>query len=252
MRSVSRRFRHIIDHIIYERLLAAALLDDWRLIIECYHPWDQRSADYVFCEYLETPSLSLDARRSGMNGIQTDSFKNLHARFRPCKTTPELSYRRRQPPGDIPGSRTSDAANSAGLSGEDSVKLRINLDSHENFSQLIFSSSLVRIGPRKGVFYSLANVLDRKTMRLFRSWLSQKADLDKPTRGPEEELPDATRLKVDQAKASQLIWIDDGTKIAGLDIELKELKWNRTAPILMDRDEERNISYSIELKGMLI
>ena len=256
MRAVNHRFCSLIERIVHGRLLVAASLRDWKLIVECYHPSSQYSEPYVFCEYLGTPSLGNDAAlqlsmSSSLTGELREGLKGLLARFRPTLKTPETRITRPYPPEDNCGQPRTELPSLARSSEEEAVKRRVNLDSHENFSQLMFNASLVRIGPRKGVFLALADVLERKTMRIFRDWLARKAHGTLRGVTPSLDVSPNERPRADNGdeRASELIWVDEGSKIAGLEVEVRELRWRREMPILVSRDEDQAVSYSLELKG---
>ena len=254
MRSVSRRFCGLIDHIVHVRLLRAASLCEWKLIIECYHPTTQHTEPYVFCEYLGTPGLSLDGARQSLDNPSRGTpskLTELLARFKPTRNSPEKSTERSHPAGDIPGSRTMAAATASRPSVEESVSQTVKLDSHENFSQLMFMASLVKLGPRKGVFEALVEVFETKTIRVFRDWLRHQDQLNKArSRRRNEAESEIDGEPGEQTQDRELIWIDEHTKIAQLDIEAKELRWKKDRPILIMRDEDEAVSYRLELKGM--
>ena len=256
IRTVNHRFRNLVERIVHNRLVVAALLTDWKLIVECYHPSSQYSEPYVFCEYLGTPDLSSDAAwQPTMDSSQSSGprkgLKGLLGRFRPTLKTPEIMITHSHLAGDVSGSRTMESNSSPRPSEEEPVVRRVNLDSHENFSQLMFSASLVQIGPRKGVFLALADVLERKTIRIFRDWLGRKAHaaLKKEANAQHELLIEEAQEENSVGREAELVWVDESTKIAGLEIEVRELRWSRDMPILLSRDEDQALGYSLELRG---
>ena len=89
--------------------------------------------------------------------------------------TPEIFNNRRHPAGGAPGSQTGHVRSASEHAEERPVERVLHLDSDENFSQLIFSASLVQLGPARGVFKALAEVVDKKAVRIFRKWLSDRA-----------------------------------------------------------------------------
>ena len=101
----------------------------------------------------------------------------------------------------------------------------------------MFSASLVKLGPRKGVFEGLADVLEKKAMRLFRDWLAQLCSKKASPHDPND------------ADNGAIIWVDENSKTASLDVGVKELRWSRDMPILVGRDEEQPVTYSVEFKG---
>ena len=55
------------------------------------------------------------------------------------------------------------------------ISQRVNLEADELFTQLRFLASLVEIGPRRGFFMSIQNIVEKKTTRIFRTWLAERA-----------------------------------------------------------------------------
>lgn len=159
--------------------------------------------------------------------------------FKPTKETPERSFLRQHPAGDIPGSRTMDQRPRPEPTVADPVRRNINLEGHENFSQLMFDASLVKLGPKKGVFDAVAGILDRKPIRIFRNWLSEQAKVTESKDNPSNA----------QKPGAQLLWVDEGTKRAGLEVEVRERRWRSAMPILISRDEDQAMSYSMDLQG---
>lgn len=132
---------------------------------------------------------------------------------------------------------------------DESVTRIVNLDAHENFSQLVVNTNLVQLGPRRGVFLDIMTVNDKKTLRIFRDWLAeqaQSAQSSKPASG--ERHTDLT-FAPQQEKADSLVWIDDKKQTVGLRIQVKERRQRHGMPILLHRDEEQAVSYSLELQG---
>ena len=187
----------------------------------------------------------------GLVGLPGEGLRGLLSRFRPTLWTPETKIMRSHPAGDIPGSRTMELASSTRPAEGEPVERRVNLDSHERFSQLMFNASLVRIGPRKGVFLALANVLETKTMRIFRDWLarSTRAASEEGENAKGKMTHDSDVGAKDHEMDHEVVWINQATRNAGLKIKVRELKWKRDIPILLNREEDQNVSYSLELKG---
>ena len=252
--SVCHRFQGIIIHIVRNRLLLAASLKNLKLILECYHPSAQYTEPYLFCEYLGTPGLSDELE--GEDSMHSSSFKNgrlgelrsIYSRFRPTRPDADPPYYS-HPAGDVPGSRTySEISAQPSTDINEPVTQTINLDAHELFSQLCVSANLVKLGPRRGVFLSCIDVLRKTTSRIWREWLAENASKD-------DENPATSRLELTElAKNSdckQIIWIDSN-KHFGIRVRVRERKWRRNMPILMRKDEDQAISYSMELEGRSI
>jgi len=255
---VSHRFQNLINRIVHSRLLRAASLEDRKLILECYHPSAQYTEPYLYCDYLGTPGLSEYHEGEGSICQSADgpgrsgTIRKLYSHFRPTRKDLEPCVVRSHPAGDIPGSRTSEAASSRRLTREaDFVKQHISLEAHELFSQLCFNASLVQMGPRRGVFLSNVDVVDRKCMRIWRPWLAEMA---KNTRvsgsGTGDDFLKAfdESLKDDEHGLDQTIWVDQN-KMAGLRLRVKESKWRRDTPILVHQEEDDAVNYTLDLEG---
>ncbi|KIW47928.1 uncharacterized protein PV06_00577 [Exophiala oligosperma] len=87
---VSRQFHSIILRIIHFRLLLAAALPDYKLILEAYRPSKRYADPYLFCTYLGTDGLS--SKHEGVGSLYEDcrgeegrfaKLGALYSRFRP-------------------------------------------------------------------------------------------------------------------------------------------------------------------------
>ncbi|KAL8983246.1 MAG: hypothetical protein Q9205_002464 [Flavoplaca limonia] len=252
LRLVSHHFQNIILHLVHQRLLVAASLEDRKLILECYHPSAQYTEPYLFCDYLGTPGLSHETEGQGelYRHLRDEQgqLKQLYSHFRPTRADVATRSTRPHPAGDVPGSRTNPVAHAASSTTIEqqlgSVTHNISLDVHELFTQLSVTAALVQVGPRRGVFLSFIDVVDKKTPRVWRGWLAERAMKSRSSvsEGQTNE-PDH--------QSSSMIWADQG-KTMGLKVRVKEKKWRGAAPVLIHRDEDPAISYSLELEELLI
>ena len=233
-------------------------MDDRKLILECYHPSAQYTEPYLYCDYLGTPGLS--DKVEGQGTIYPGSILNLsqtlYSHFRPTRKDPEPKIIRSHPAGDIPGSRTSESADSSRARREaEAVKQNISLEAHELFSQLCFSASLVQIGPRRGVFTSSIDAVETKTIRIWRQWLAERSknngesEIAAPQTLSSKDIDEIDQIRRDNRDLENFIWVDQ-KKIAGLKLLIKERKWRKDAPILIREDEDQAVSYSVELQGL--
>ena len=254
------RFRDLVNRIIHNRLLKAASLKDHKLILECYHPTAQYTEPYLLCEYLGTPGLS------DINGRETSTRNDnpgmgelgtLYSQFLPRSKDAESEPRiaRSHPAGDVPGSRTSPTPSSSDTPAQPDIITRaVSMESHELFSQLCVSASLVQVGPRRGVFLSCVDVLKKTTTRMFRDWLSGKTG---KSNDPDSDIPKpsakgaAGKASFASEESRRLMWVDPENNV-GLRVRAHERKWRRDTPILIHQDEDQAISYSLELAGELL
>ena len=223
-------------------MLSAAALKDRKLILECYHPSAQYTEPYLYCDYLGTPGLSDDVEGQGAIYEIADrpdnggTLRKLYSHFRPTRKDPGPKVILSHPAGDIPGSRTSEGAESSRrIRQAEVVSQNVNLEAHELFSQLCFTAGLVQMGPRRGVFLSNVDIIEKKFFRIWRQWLAEKA----------KSADDASPTNCDD-----LVWVDSN-HVSGLKVKVKERKWRRDTPVLLQRDEDVAVSYSLELEGML-
>ena len=232
-------------------MLHAAALKDRKLILECYHPSAQYTEPYLHCDYLGTPGLNDLFAGQGFISEVTDEIGNggtlqkLYSRFRPTRNDPQQTIYRSHPAGDIPGSRTSERAAARDSIQSEVVTQNVNLEAHELFTQLRLLASLVQIGPRRGFFMSIQNIVEKKTTRIFRTRLAEMA---KNTKDP-VTICSMDSLSGSVGEDNSIIWVDH-KKIAGLKIRVMERKWRGDLPVLLHRDEDQAVSYSLELKGM--
>lgn len=251
-RSICHRFQNLALRIIHGRLLRAASLTDRKLILECYHPSAQYTEPYLNCDYLGTPGLSGEIEGQVPISEIAESptareytLRRLYSHFRPIQEDPEPKTYRPHPAGDIPGSRTSEAADRVKeRSQRRTVTQIVSLEAHELFVQLHFLVAVVQTGPRRGFFLSLENVMD-KTLRIFRKWLAERGESAK-------ELTNGySAAAALGCEAEGILWVDHN-KIVGLKVRVQERKWRGEAPILLHRDEDQAISYTLELEELIV
>ncbi len=268
----SPRFSSLILRILHYRLLLAASLPSYKLILEAYHPTRKYSEPYLFCTYLGTPGLSPTHEGEGSLYEKTPEGKRyarlfqLYSRFRPERPGVEGSMPKRPYPAGGSGSQTDSGSSSQpvyandGDGGDAKVEHVINLDSHELFSQFCTIANLVRVGPRRGVFLSVVNV-EEKVMRVWREWLEAQAretrEEEKCRKTQREQVAGSldntqeqrTEQERDIPSSPSIIWTDHKRNV-GLLVTIKDRKWRtRDAPILISAEEEQPVSYSIEIKG---
>lgn len=242
--AVSRRFRDIAAHIVYGRLIAATSLQDRKLILECYHPTNQHTEPYLFCESLDTPGWSCGNQSPESKGDANreddclTTIANLYSSFKPIRANADPKPARPPFVGSISDSqRTVDPSIISLVSrseDEDERMTRnIHLDNDELFSQLCISIALVQLGPRHGVFLSCTDILKKRTARIWRQWLLENSSVSVDG-GPEH-----------------IIWADQAQNV-GLKVQVREMKGKHHAPILQLMDENQAISYKLELEGVYL
>ncbi|KAH0831750.1 F-box domain protein [Fonsecaea pedrosoi] len=187
---VSRRFHSLILRILHFRLLLAAALPDYKLILEAYHPSKRYSDPYLFCTYLGTDGLS--SKHEGKGSLYEDcdgeegrlaKLGGLYSRFRPERPGVSGSMPARRVAGAVLNTASSSTSGTmpiyadGGDGGFTKVMHTLNLDADELFGQFCAYASLVRLGPRRGVFLSNVHIVrsGQGVMRVWKQWLQDRA-----------------------------------------------------------------------------
>ena len=124
------------------------------------------------------------------------------------------------------------------------ISQRVNLEADEGFAQLRFLASLVEIGPRRGFFMSIQNIVEQKTTRVFKTWLAARAKKRNDIETDSSEASLSASLDEDDS----ILWMDLN-RIAGLKVRVQERGWRNNMPVLLHRDEDQAVSYTLELQG---
>jgi len=210
----------------------------------------------LFCDYLGTPGLSDNV--AGVGSIYQAHtgdglLRKLYSRFKPTRRKPDSKSPIAHPAGEVSGSRTSDLAASRSEKQEetdDVVRRTVNFDAHENFSQLVFSTDLVQLGPHRGLFIDMVRVNGKTPLRIFREWAAQRALQTRLSIASS-----AKRVENGDSRGVNdcvLTWLDDQKEKVGVKMKVEERKWHRDTPILFRADEEENLAYSMELQELQI
>jgi hypothetical protein len=269
--------------ILHYRLLIAAALEEYKLILECYHPSCKATEPYLLCTYLGTDGLSdkHEGQGSLYEGCGSTGHLGrlgaLYSRFRPKQPEGEqrLWGSRHGPPiGAINGGAEASSTNTTGMeSGANGatrddtngsnalVSHTVTLDEFEVFSQLCAVVNLVHRSP----FPTCVNLVEG-IVRLWREWLAEQARLRdrsaepaKDTEEAEEEISTFKERNHDDAgkrpdgdpesENHRTLWVD-GKRNVGLKIRVREHKWARNMHILVRQDEnDVAVSYEIEFEG---
>ncbi|KAI2619892.1 hypothetical protein GGR54DRAFT_601745 [Hypoxylon sp. NC1633] len=224
--AVCRRFYGLVGRVQFSRLVEASMLRDHQVVLECFHPSDRLSTPSLSCEF-----LGMDGLAEAGDDANLGVLNNLYARFRPFDSD------------EIFGPR-SYLRNKAILGGmaEPAIELpshEVHLESDMLFSQLCTIVNLVKVEPRDGAFLSIANVTD-SVIRIWREWLQRAAA---NTAGEQRR----ASLEVDDPS---ILWTDSA-KSVGLRFRVVE-DHSTPAPVLLGRDDEPSVSYSMEYQELLI
>jgi len=228
-----------VRRLIQQRLCAAANPPGHALLLECYHPSAKLTEPPLYCTYLRTPGLPADVSASTPTSSPRDGappqlrhLRALYSAFRP---------QRRHPPGDGAGSRAHAPEVQA---AEERVAHVVSLEGHELFAQLCAAASLVRPGPRAGLFGSVQRV-EEGVVRVWRGWLGGRAGRAVRAGADGRAAVDPEDLESDES----VLWVDLRRHV-GLRVSVRSREWKRNMPVLWSAsDDDVAVSYEIELQG---
>lgn len=272
------KVHNLVLRLLHYRLLLAAAAPEYKIILEAYHPSRRYTKPYLFCEYLGTDGLSSQHEGEGSLYQDCDGIAGrlgklgaLYSRFRPehpdvegtipmrriAGATPVLAQ-----PSDGNGANPADGWSqsappttpiyrNAGDGGTKKIVHTINLDSGELFGQFCAYASLVRLGPRRGVFLSTVNIVEpgQGTIRVWRHWLVDRckelyeAEQAGTTRTPLQETA-TTRIPAFRSDPT-ILWTDY-KKNVGLRVLVRHR--NPAAYAMRDLDDEP-LGCDLEIQG---
>ena len=265
--TVSRRFHSVILRIIHFRLLLAASLPEYKLILEAYHPSKRYFDPYLFCTYLGTDGLS--SIHEGEGSLYADCATEkgrfakmgmLYSRFRPERPEVAGSMPLRRIAGATPaqgpgGNPNQPIYGNAGDGGNTKVMQTINLDSEELFGQFCAYSNLVRLGPRRGVFLSTVPIVEPKqgTIRIWKEWLCErsrelrKQEMEWSIQAETNLERSSTTARADIGEDPNIMWTDYkrnvGLKVA---VQCREQRCYDQSPGL----DTIPLAFDLEIQGM--
>jgi len=144
------------------------------------------------------------------------------------------------------------------------VTHNVSLDSHELFSQLCVVTNLVKVGPRREVFLSCVNVADG-VIRIWREWLNARAK-ESRSKNPKSSqlLHEANVVEETEGSAHAelesgdnngsdacVLWVDKSQNV-GIRVMVSEKKWRRDAPLLIHKDEDLAVSFSMQYEELFV
>ncbi|KAI0204796.1 hypothetical protein F4808DRAFT_412202 [Astrocystis sublimbata] len=226
--AVSRRLHALVGRLHYYRLVEAIELQDRELILESYHPSDRLSTPSLFCKYLGTDGMSEAGEDANM-----EDMNQLYSRFKPF-----LGDENRRPRARRPTTRVIEGLEEP-LAAE-VPSYDVNLDAGDLFAQLCAVTNLVKVGPRRGLFLSIDNVADG-VIRVWREWLREQA---------ERCATEQQQVEHTCPSDSSILWID-ASKNVGVKFRVLPREEAQT-PVLLSRDEEPPVSYTLEYQELLV
>ncbi|KAH7314358.1 hypothetical protein BKA65DRAFT_411459 [Rhexocercosporidium sp. MPI-PUGE-AT-0058] len=237
----SHRFHSLILRILHHRLLETAQLKDHKLILECFHPSTKISTPYLFCDFIGTHPLNSSSSDDEI--YQDDNIVGklgnlnaLYSHFLPLKPDSDRRIVRSHPAG---GSFST--PNGLVDQHDQYVCQNIHLESHELFSQLQTIASLVKVGPKRGLFLSSVNIGD-SIMRIWREWLADRARVGDSGNGESSK-------ESHKERGDRLRWADNN-KTVGLRMRVVETE--EATPVLVRKDEDPPVSYTLQYEELVI
>ena len=139
----------------------------------------------------------------------------------------------------------------AGDGGSRKITHNLNLDADELFCQMCASCSLVRLGPKRGVFLSTVPIVGptQGVMRVWRNWLRDRA------RQLRKSEADPTPARLGRTSTSSYPVVGQDTSILWTDythnVGLKVAVTSRDEKCYRDESEleDESLSFSIEIQG---
>lgn len=238
----------------------------YQFILECYRPADRLGAPYLVCDYVETtPPLR---HLSGAGSPNFNALGGMYCLFRPRPRQPKGAPSAdalwpRAPPTPPP-----EPAN--GTTGDDDRTKPASqlptqdlcLDSDELFGQLVCSASLVRAGPKRGIFLA-HEAIAQGIVRVWRYWLAQRAEYQRHVGHP--PCADSRCQPAGLPDDGGILWTDARRRDVGIRFGVREKPGQDTAPgeavqgprvgrgdSGMDGTEELEVEYELELREVLV
>jgi hypothetical protein len=259
---VDHKFHSTILRILHFRLLLAAALPEYKIILEAYHPSRRNTEPYLFCAYLGTDGLS--SKHEGEGSLYEDcdgiagrlgKLGQLYSRFRPENPGVQGLMPLRRIAGATPvqasGSNTQPIYKNDGDGGTKKITHALNIDSNELFTQFCAYASLVRLGPRRGIFLSTVHIVEsgEGVMRVWREWLQDRAAETKnlEDEGSEDTLQRTpTDIKPLIADYKSIIWTNY-KRNTGLRVVVRDTQRRSTST--QDDADDLPLTFSVEIKG---
>ncbi|KAL2760249.1 hypothetical protein ACRALDRAFT_1073816 [Sodiomyces alcalophilus JCM 7366] len=237
---VSHRVHTMATEALKRRLLATADLGRHEILLECYHP----------AAKLTTPSLACRARSIQPLGspLSSSSSSSSPSSLRPLDSANwaladlgRLYSHFRVEVTDTRGGRRVDAQE-----GAPKPTQHVFLDDAELFSQLCASTSIVRQGPRPGIFLSHHGI-GEGVVRVWRDWLAEAAGRGE-SGGTNNAADGAT------AKGEGVLWAD-AQKNVGLRFTVRKTESDTTRAQgghLLVLTEEPPVEYTLQYEELLV
>ena len=258
---VSHRFHFIIFRVLHFRLLLAADLAEYTLILEAYRPWRKNTEPYLFCTSLGTDGRSSKHEGEGRlygdcPGVQGKLAKlgALYSRFRPErpgveKPMPRRAFTSAGTPSQVTaGGPAQPIYANTGDGGDQKVVYNVHLDRDELFCQFCAYPSLVKIGPRRGVFLNLVPIMKggEGVMRIWRDWLQTRAEAARLEAVADLDRNDPSKREATIGTDSTILWQDD-KRTLGLRLFVRDI--TRRSVSQDANEDEIPLDFAVEIRG---
>ena len=206
MALVCRRFHEVATSTLKLRLLQTARLDRHDLMLECYPPSAKLSTPSLSCRYHGMGLLSdSPIPRKSSDDWELGDLREVYSRFDP-----------RQTDGGSDGRRPTQD---------------VFLDDAELFTQLCASTSIVKCGPRPGLYVAHNDIGDG-VVRVWRDWLSR-----------------ATAGEVTPATGDEDVLWTDHKRNVGVRFSVCRVAEQGQAGHLLVSSEEPPVEYTLQYEG---
>ncbi|KAF6822643.1 f-box domain protein [Colletotrichum plurivorum] len=224
---VDRRFNAAATAILQQRLLHTVKLEGHEVMLESYHPSARLSTPSMSCRFTGVDFLNHTC--ADEEDMSLSDLSKLYSHFRPV-VSEETRRMRRIYSRRMPAPMQEDI-------GDEPVFQEISLDEDELFSQLCTTTSLVKTGPRPGIFASHSNIEDG-VVRVWRHWL-ERAAIKCAVAPPSKQ----------QRDESTILWLD-ATKNVGLRFSVtRSAQAQEPMPVLHSRCEDPPVAYTLLYEG---
>lgn len=227
---VSHRIHTMATEALKHRLLATADLGRHEMLLECYHPAAKLTTPSLACrprsiQLLESPPPSSPLRPSDSAAHWTHAdLGRLYSHFRV----------------EVADSRGAASWGEVGQGVVVKPTQHVFLDDAELFSQLCASTSIVRQGPRPGIFLSHLGISEG-VVRVWREWLAQAAESDRNT----------DYATAEGGGMGRILWAD-AQKNVGLRFTVRKTESEATRAQgghLLVSTEEPPVEYTLQYEG---
>ncbi|KAA8650665.1 F-box protein [Aspergillus tanneri] len=246
--TISHRFHSLILRILHYRLLFSASLEEYKLILECFHPSSKLIEPHIFCKHLGTDGLS--TRHEGTGSMYEDfnpaqrlgRLTALYSRFRPEATVREIMSGTRLVPSNPELSPDQERV---------TVTRPVHLESFEDFSQLCVVVNIFK-GMPGGQSHLLmsANTVQDGVVRVFRDWLKEHSCSRCVDTSHDDDEDTEGESHLNTNDQCHMLWVDQDRNV-GLKVRVRKTNYlDESITDLVLPDEEVLTSYELDIEEL--